>query len=102
MTEPKFHLGQKVAVCAGLVRNPPARIIPETVVETVQWHPKAISTDADTGEELLFEAGWWYGVDDPIPTWNGMRCLYRESELRPLKDNDYTIESEDQEKESAL
>ena len=89
MSEPKFHVGQKVAVLtAGL-----EVVLPTATVSTVSHYGGGMRRHPITNVARQVPACWQYQVaESPYPD-----ICYGEWCLRPLKDDDYTIETEEQE-----
>lgn len=86
MSGPKFHVGQRVAVCT---RNLLV-VIPSTVVIKVRWTDATDSVLSHlTGKTHRQIAEFGYLVkDSPIGLF-GQPIWFSESSLRPLNDDDY-------------
>ncbi len=95
MSEPKFHVGQKVAVCA----HDLSIIIPaSTVLASCFANAGDLIRDATGKNRSLTQVkrtAWNYMVE------NGKGHWFRETSLRPLNDDDYKPETTESEKEVA-
>lgn len=93
MSEPKFQIGQRVAVCSltpwwGLL------VIPEALVVGINYVNQGELYTSNYGVEYHIRTeGWIYEI-------NIGPHAYYEKALRPLNDGDYT-ETEEQQKEKA-
>jgi hypothetical protein len=85
MTEPKFHVGQRVAVCTQDL----SFILPETIVTGVEFQPAGPFCHPQTLAIRFFAASWAYtvagGERDPL----GRACWYDECSLRPIDKDEY-------------
>ncbi len=86
MSEPLYHVGQKVAVCTSNLST----VIPETSITNLKWVEFALSRNLGGIEQNI----WAYAVADH-DVFIAERCL------RPLLDDDYKTESEEQERSNA-
>lgn len=87
MTEPKFHLGQHVAVCSVPVDGCRCGldVLPSVTVSEVVYMPFAYCKCA-----IRYSGGWYYAVSPD--TQDG---LFGEHELRPIDpDKEYSDEEE--------
>ena len=78
MSEPKFHVGQAVAVCTKDFEL----IIPKTLVTAKRYDEEGITHYQGRAWKTL--AGWWYQAEGAIDSARGEPWWIREPSLRAI------------------
>lgn len=88
MTEPKFHIGQRVAVCCFPQYS---LVIPETRITEIVWINGGVWI-TEKGAEVVPKGFRYRVADSGIAPVSGKPWLIREWHIRPLNDDDYKDE----------
>jgi hypothetical protein len=94
VSEPKFQVGDRVAVCTSNL----AVVIPITAVTEREYQDRGYWRDPVQGGLREFSAGWAYCIEACPRDSQGRRTWFAEWTLRPIQPDEYTERSE-QEKE---
>lgn len=92
MSNPKFSIGDKVAVCE---LSPSAIVIPITTVERVVYFDAGTPATDSVGNKILFTAGYYYAVADYFGPDGDSLWYFEENRLRPILPGEYTEDTQD-------